>query len=166
MPRIIYSSKVYDKLRVAPSRITGLGLFAGCPIPARAKIGEFEGEVISIREARRRARGRKVVAIVELDRHAIDAGRTRRGFRYINHSCAPNTFTRLTAQRAEFYRTMRQDLDRLNTTINNVLHAAMYTDRPVLDPQPLDFARLVRRAVELTRTRFQLGDEAVQGVQG
>jgi signal transduction histidine kinase len=66
------------------------------------------------------------------------------------------------AQRAEFYRTMRQDLDRLNTTINNVLHAAMYTDRPVLDPQPLDFARLVRRAVELTRTRFQLGDEAVR----
>lgn len=103
MPRIIYSSKVYDKLRVAPSRITGLGLFAGCPIPARAKIGEFEGEVISIREARRRARGRKVVAIVELDHQAIDAGPTRRGFRYINHSCAPNTFTRLTAQRAEFY---------------------------------------------------------------
>lgn len=65
-------------------------------------------------------------------------------------------------QRAEFYRTMRQDLDRLNTTINNVLHAAMYTDRPVLDPQPLDFARLVRRAVELTRTRYQLGEEAVR----
>lgn len=65
-------------------------------------------------------------------------------------------------RRAEFYRTMRQDLDRLNTTINNVLHAAMYTDRPVLDPQPLDFARLVRRAVELTRTRHQLDVEAVR----
>lgn len=65
-------------------------------------------------------------------------------------------------RRAEFYRTMRQDLDRLNTTINNVLHAAMYTDRPVLDPQPLDFARLVRRAVELTRTRHQLEAGAVR----
>ena len=65
-------------------------------------------------------------------------------------------------RRAEFYRTMRQDLDRLNTTINNVLHAAMYTDRPVLDPQPLDFARLVRRAVELTRTRHQLDAAAVR----
>lgn len=103
MPRIIHSSPLYDKLRVGKSRITGLGLFAGCNIPARAKIGEFEGEVIPLREARRRARGRKVVAIVELDTMAIDATRTGRGFRYINHSCEPNTFTRLTRDRAEFY---------------------------------------------------------------
>ncbi len=65
-------------------------------------------------------------------------------------------------RRAEFYRTMRRDLDRLNATINNVLNAAMYTDRPVLDPQPLDLAKLVRRAVELTRTRHQLAPEAVR----
>lgn len=103
MPRIIYSSPIYDKLRVGPSASTGRGLFAGCAIPARAKIGEFEGEVIAVREARRRARGRKVVAIIELSGKAIDATSTRRGFRYINHSCAPNTFTRLTAHRAEFY---------------------------------------------------------------
>ncbi|MBL8202386.1 MAG: SET domain-containing protein-lysine N-methyltransferase [Chromatiales bacterium] len=103
MARIIYSSPVYDKLRIGPSRITGRGLFAGCAIPARAKVGEFEGEVIPIREARRRAKGRKVVAIVELEGKAIDASDTRRGFRFINHSCAPNTFTRLTADRAEFY---------------------------------------------------------------
>jgi SET domain-containing protein len=51
--RIIYSSPIYDKLAVGRSGITGRGLFAGCAIPARAKIGEFEGEVISIREARR-----------------------------------------------------------------------------------------------------------------
>lgn len=103
MARIIYSSPFYDKLIVGRSGITGRGLFAGCTIPARAKIGEFEGEVITIREARRRARGRRLVAIVELADKAIDAADTRRGFRYINHSCAPNTFTRLTAQRAEFY---------------------------------------------------------------
>jgi len=101
--RIIYSSPIYDKLRVGPSAITGRGLFAGCLISARAKIGEFEGEVIAIPEARRKARGRKVVAIIELSGKAIDASATRRGFRYINHSCAPNTFTRLTADRAEFY---------------------------------------------------------------
>jgi hypothetical protein len=81
---------------VAPSRITGLGLFAGTRIPARAKIGEFEGEVIGLREARRRARGRQIVAIVELERHAIDATDTGRGFRFINHSCAPNTYIRCT----------------------------------------------------------------------
>ena len=103
MKRIIYSSPIYDKLTVGPSSISGRGLFAGCPIPARAKIGEFEGEVVSIREARRRAKGRKVVAIVELESRAIDATATRRGFRFINHSCAPNTFTRLTPRRAEFY---------------------------------------------------------------
>jgi SET domain-containing protein len=101
--RIIYTSPIYDKLRVGPSSICGRGLFAGSIIPARAKIGEFEGEVISIREARRRAAGRKVVAIVELQDLAIDATATGRGFRYINHSCAPNTFTRLTDRRAEFY---------------------------------------------------------------
>ena len=50
------------------------------------------------------------------------------------------------SRREEFYRTMRQDLDRLHATINNVLNAAMYTDRPVVDPQPLDLAQLARRS--------------------
>src|SRR5207247_1706070 len=64
------------------------------------------------------------------------------------------------SRRIDFYRTMREDLDRLNATINNVLNAAMYTDRPVVDPQPLDLARLVRRAMDLTRTRHQLPRES------
>jgi two-component system, OmpR family, sensor histidine kinase SenX3 len=66
------------------------------------------------------------------------------------------------SRRTEFYRTMRQDLDRLNTTINNVLNAAMYTDRPVVDPLPLDLARLARRCIELTCTRHQLPLEAMR----
>jgi signal transduction histidine kinase len=65
------------------------------------------------------------------------------------------------SRREDFYRTMREDLDRLNTTINNVLNAAMYTDRPALDPQPLDFAKLVRRSIDLTRTRHQLAPSAI-----
>ncbi len=100
---LVYASPIYDALRVAASRITGRGLFAGTVIPARAKIGEFEGEVIPIAEARRRAAGKRIVAIIELEGRAIDASVTRRGFRYINHSCEPNTFTRLTRERAEFY---------------------------------------------------------------
>jgi two-component system sensor histidine kinase SenX3 len=64
------------------------------------------------------------------------------------------------SRRVDFYRTMREDLDRLNSTINNVLNAAMYTDRPIVDPQPLDLARLVRRAMDLTRTRHQLPRES------
>src|SRR6185295_17771180 len=65
------------------------------------------------------------------------------------------------SRREEFYRTMRQDLDRLHATINSVLHAAMYTDRPVADPHPVDLARLARRCIELTCTRHQLAPEAV-----
>jgi SET domain-containing protein len=95
--------RIYDALFEAKSRFTGKGLFAGTHIPARAKIGDYEGEVIGLREARRRARGRRIVAIVELDRHAIDATRWKHGFRFINHSCDPNTFIRCTPERAEFY---------------------------------------------------------------
>jgi signal transduction histidine kinase len=65
-------------------------------------------------------------------------------------------------RRQEFFRTMRQDLDRLNSTINSVLNAAMYTDRPVAEPRPLDLARVARRAIELTLTRHQLPREAVR----
>jgi two-component system, OmpR family, sensor histidine kinase SenX3 len=65
-------------------------------------------------------------------------------------------------KREEFYRTMSLDLDRLHATINNVLNAAMYTDRPVIDPQPLDLAKLARRCIDLTRTRHQLSPEAFE----
>src|SRR6266498_266266 len=64
------------------------------------------------------------------------------------------------SRREDFYKTMRQDLDRLHATINSVLNAAMYTDRPVVDPQPLDLARLARRCIELTLTRHQLPRQA------
>jgi SET domain-containing protein len=94
---------IYESLIVRTSAIVGRGLYTPRAIPKGAKIGEFEGEVIGLREARRRARGRRIVAIVELERHAIDATRTGRGFRFINHSCDANTFIRCTPTRAEFY---------------------------------------------------------------
>jgi signal transduction histidine kinase len=65
-------------------------------------------------------------------------------------------------RREDFYRTMGQDLERLHATINNVLNAAMYADKPPVHPQPVDLARLVRRSIELTRTRHQLPPEAVR----
>jgi SET domain-containing protein len=95
--------RIYARLRVKGSDIVGKGLFAGTRIARRAKIGEFEGEVIGLREARRRAQGRAIIAIVELERHALDATRSPRGFRFINHSCDPNTFFRCTPTRAEVY---------------------------------------------------------------
>jgi SET domain-containing protein len=95
--------EIYSGLRVKRSRIMGKGLFAGSRIAKRAKIGEFEGEAIGLREARRRAKGRDIIAIVELERHALDATHSPHGFRFINHSCDPNTFIRCTPTRAEFY---------------------------------------------------------------
>jgi len=94
---------IYNALTVGRSGIVGKGLFSGTRIPKGAKIGEFEGEKIGLREARRRARGRRIVAIVELDKHALDATRSPRGFRFINHSCDANTYIRCTPTRAEFY---------------------------------------------------------------
>ena len=65
-------------------------------------------------------------------------------------------------RKREFYRTMRADLERLNSTIGSILDAAMYSDRKLVDPRPLDLVRLVRRAVELTQVRNQLPREAIR----
>lgn len=66
-----------------------------------------------------------------------------------------------TEQRDEFYKTMREDLDRLNGTINSVLNAGLYADRAVVNPPVIDFARLVQHACALTRTRNQLAATAL-----
>jgi SET domain-containing protein len=95
--------KIYDALFVKRSAIVGRGLYTRVRIPKRAKIGEFGGERIGLREARRRAKGRDIVAIVELDKFAYDASVGDNAFRWINHSCEPNTFIRCTDTRAEFY---------------------------------------------------------------
>ena len=95
--------RIYEALFVKKSAIVGKGLYTKVRIARRAKIGEFGGERIGLREARRRAKGRDIVAIVELDRFAYDATVGDNAFRWINHSCEPNTFIRCTPTRAEFY---------------------------------------------------------------
>jgi len=92
---------------VKASPIDNKGLFARAAIPARSKIGELVGERISVREARWRARNLRRIAIVELaSKGAIDASRGGNEFRYLNHSCSPNTFMRRIADRVEFYALM------------------------------------------------------------
>lgn len=91
-------------LRVAPSRIDGRGAFALEPIPARRKIGEIRGESVSVREARRRAKGQARIMIVELsETRAIDASRSADPLRFTNHSCRPNAVLRIRQGRVEFY---------------------------------------------------------------
>lgn len=90
--------------KVGRSRIHGRGLFSLSDVPARRKLGELGGELITEREARRRARGAHSIMIVEFgDGTALDASRTGTHFRYVNHSCEPNAFMRLYRGHVEFY---------------------------------------------------------------
>lgn len=92
------------RVEVGPSSIAGQGLFATTRIRARSKLGELTGEYISRREARRRAKGLRRIAIVEFDEGgAIDASVGGNAFQYTNHSCAPNAFIRRIQKRVELY---------------------------------------------------------------
>ncbi len=86
------------------SKIDGKGAFAFEKIPARKKIGNLGGEIISLREARKRAKQIKRVAMVEFgDGRALDAGISSNELRYVNHSCKPNTYMRVCYNRVEFF---------------------------------------------------------------
>jgi SET domain-containing protein len=92
------------KLGVRKSNIDGLGAYALVPVPARRKIGEFEGEQISLSEARKRASLLDRIAIVELNNYtAVDGSKFGNNTRFVNHSCSPNTYIRVFNGRVEFY---------------------------------------------------------------
>ena len=98
--------KVVFPVRVAKSRIQGQGAFSESIIPVRRKIGSMGGEVISLREARRRVRASdgSPLAMVELwNGMALDGSVNCNGLRYINHSCDPNTYMRVSGVHVEFY---------------------------------------------------------------
>ncbi len=87
-----------------PSKIDGKGAFALEDIPARKKIGNLGGEIVSLRKARKRAAETKRVAMVEFgDGRALDASINPNELRYVNHSCQPNTYMRVSYSRVEFY---------------------------------------------------------------
>jgi SET domain-containing protein len=91
-------------LLVKESRIEGLGSYALSSIPARVKIGELAGNIISVKEARIKAAIKKRIAIVELNNKiALDASETDGAIKYINHSCNPNSYIRVAFNRVEFY---------------------------------------------------------------
>lgn len=93
-----------ELVEVRKSTIDNRGIFARRSIRPNVKIGELEGERISRREARRRAKTLKRIAIVELDDGtAIDASVDGNEFRYINHSCLANVRMRIFATRVAFY---------------------------------------------------------------
>ena len=97
-------TKVGRALVIKNSGINGKGYFAAVKLSLRRKIGEFTGERISNREAARRvARGGKVMICEVDDGWSIDASRGGNETAFINHSCAPNCFSRVTRGRLLFF---------------------------------------------------------------
>ncbi len=90
------------KLRLAPgltirkSTIEGKGCFSEAPFRRGRKIAEYAGEKITNAEANRRA-DRERLRICAIDnRWSLDGSRGGNGTHYINHSCEPNAFMKIT----------------------------------------------------------------------
>jgi SET domain-containing protein len=91
-------------VRVGPSPIDGLGVFAAEAIAPHRKIGEIRGESISVADARIRATRSERIMIVELSpQRAIDFSRSADPMRYTNHSCRPSARLDIRQGRVEFY---------------------------------------------------------------
>ena len=94
-------------LQIGKSSIAGKGAFALKAIPAKKKLGNMGGEIISYKEAQKRVKKQpgNVLFMVEFDHEdiALDASINSNELRYINHSCDPNTYMRRAYQKVEFY---------------------------------------------------------------
>jgi SET domain-containing protein len=89
--------KLAPGLTVKDSPINGRGCFATTRFAKGRKIAEYAGERITTREAERRARRRRVLRICAIDhRWSLDGARGGNGTHYINHSCDPNSYMRIT----------------------------------------------------------------------
>lgn len=89
-------SKLVDGLEVRESLIHGKGCFAARRFPKGKKIAEYAGERISRREVKRR-RGRRTLRICAIDQYwSLDGSRGGNGTHYVNHSCAPNSYMKIT----------------------------------------------------------------------
>ncbi len=95
---------IYYPVKVGKSRIAGKGAYALQRIPARKKIGDLGGVIITMKEAMRLIKNLKVINLVELDNNlALNASANPNDMRFINHSCGPNTYLRVMKDRVEFY---------------------------------------------------------------
>jgi uncharacterized protein len=95
---------IYYPVKVAKSKIAGKGAYALQQIPARKKIGDLGGVIITMKEAMRLIKNLKVINLVELDNDlALNASANPNDMRFINHSCGPNTYLRVMKDRVEFY---------------------------------------------------------------
>lgn len=95
---------IFYPVKVAQSKIAGKGAYALQRIPARKKIGDLGGVIITMKEAMKLIKNLKVINLVELDNDlALNASANPNDMRFINHSCGPNTYLRVMKDRVEFY---------------------------------------------------------------
>lgn len=98
---------LFYPLKVNKSRIAGKGAYTLAAIPAKKKLGNMAGEIISYKEAQKRVKKQpgNTLFMVEFDNEdiALDASINSNELRYINHSCDPNTYMRRAYQKVEFY---------------------------------------------------------------
>ena len=86
-----------DGIKVRQSKIDGRGCFATAKFRRGHKIAELVGERVSRLEAARRMRGRRRLHICAIDSYwGIDGSRGGNGSQYINHSCEPNCYIKIT----------------------------------------------------------------------
>lgn len=94
-------------IELKKSRIAGTGAYALKVIPARKKIGNMTGEIISYKEAQKRVKKQpgNVLFMVEFDNDdiALDASVNSNELRFINHSCNPNVYMRRAYRKVEYY---------------------------------------------------------------
>ena len=81
------------KLVIRESRIHRRGVYAGEDIPARQKVIEYTGELISRRETKRRGEGPVTYLFTLDDYWTLDGAVGGSGAEIINHSCEPNLYT-------------------------------------------------------------------------
>lgn len=86
--------------------LTGLGLFATRPIKKRARIAEYKGPLLNVKDAEKaERRGNRYLYEVN-SRWTIDGKARSNIARYFNHSCNPNTESYSIGRRV-FVRTLR-----------------------------------------------------------
>ncbi|MCP9496595.1 MAG: SET domain-containing protein-lysine N-methyltransferase [Pyrinomonadaceae bacterium MAG19_C2-C3] len=89
--------KLVEGLEVRPSGIEGKGCFAVKVFTRRHKIAEYAGEIITDAEAVVRSRRRRHLRICAIDSHwSLDGSIGGNATAFINHSCEPNAFMRIT----------------------------------------------------------------------
>ena len=99
-----------EGIEVRKSKIDGRGCFATAPFKKGRKIAEMTGERVSRVEAARRMRGKKRLHICAIDSYwGVDGSRGGNGMQFVNHSCTPNTFMRITHGHVLFF--ARRDIE-------------------------------------------------------